>query len=163
MIIKRILYISLLFALLVIQSSCRDEGPRVLVFSKTKGWVHTSIPFADAAIQKLGKENGYHVDLNKDASVFNDEDLKWYDAVIFNNTTGNVLNAEQQAAFERYIQAGGGYVGIHSAADTEYEWPWYGNLMGAHVASHPHNPNVRSAQIEVVDKTHEATANLPGH
>lgn len=141
--------------------SCRDDGPRVLVFSKTAGWVHTSIPYANEAIQKLGSENDYRVVLTQDATVFNDEDLQRYNAVVFNNTTGNVLNAEQQAAFERYIQAGGGYVGIHSAADTEYEWPWYGQLMGAHFASHPHNPNVRSAIVNVVDTVHPSSSGLP--
>ncbi len=150
-----------LLALTVITTSCRDKGPRVLVFSKTAGWEHTSIPFGNSAIQKLGNENGYRVDLSQDAALFNDDDLRWYDAVIFNNTTGNVLNAEQQAAFERYIQAGGGYVGIHAAADTEYEWPWYGQLMGAYFASHPHNPNVRTASIAVVDKSHPSTIGLP--
>ena len=135
--------------------------PRILIFSKTKGWKHTSIPFAIAAIQKLGNANGFSVDTTKNAALFTDENLKQYAAVIFNSTTGNVLNGEQQAAFERYIQAGGGYVGIHAAADTEYDWPWYGKLMGAHFSSHPHNPNVRKATVAVTDKTHPATSMLP--
>ena len=135
--------------------------PRVLVFSKTKGWKHSSIPFGNAAIQKLGRENGFRVDTTKNAAYFTDDSLKNYQAVVFNCTTGNVLNAEQQAAFERYIQAGGGYMGIHSAADTEYEWPWYGKLMGAHFASHPLNPGERVASIDVVNKNHPASAHLP--
>ncbi|GAB3265477.1 hypothetical protein GCM10027347_33220 [Larkinella harenae] len=137
------------------------DSVRVLVFSKTKGWKHTSIPFGITAIQKLGKENNFLVDTTKDAAWFTDENLKKYATVIFNNTTGNILNGEQQAAFERYIQAGGGYVGIHAAADTEYDWPWYGKLMGAHFASHPHNPNVRKATVEVTNKRHASTALLP--
>lgn len=154
------------FALLILcafsfYACSNDTDPRVLVFSKTKGWQHTSIPFGNKAILKLGQENGFLVDTTKNAEVFNDEELKKYHAVIFNNTTGNVLNAQQQAAFERYIQAGGGYVGIHSAADTEYEWPWYSKLMGAHFASHPHNPNVRKATVNVTDKTHPSTTGLP--
>lgn len=143
-------------------SSQKDYStPRVLVFSKTKGWVHTSIPYGIEAIQKLGLERGFEVDTTKNAAFFCDDSLKNYRAVIFNNTTGNVLNAEQQAAFERYIQAGGGYMGIHAAADTEYEWPWYNKLMGAHFASHPHNPNVYRARVEVSDKKHPATESLP--
>lgn len=161
MTLKRFVTITLLYAFISSPISCRDDGPRVLVFSGTEVWEHGSIPFANEAIQKLGEENGYLVDLSQDASVFNDTDLKWYDAVIFNNTTGNVLNAQQQAAFERYIQAGGGYVGIHSAADTEYEWPWYGKLMGAYFESHPHNPNVRTASLKVTNKDHPATRGLP--
>ena len=152
---------------LVLLHSCRNGGkptpPRVLVFSKTKGWKHSSIPFADAAIQKLGKDNGFAVDTTKNAAYFIDDSLKHYHAVVFNNTTRNVLNAEQQAAFERYIQAGGGYVGIHSAADTEYEWPWYGKLMGAFFSSHPHNSNIRAATINVTDKNHISTKGLPDH
>ena len=137
------------------------DPPRVLIFSKTKGWKHTSIPFGIAAIQKLGRENGFQVDTTKNAALFTDENLKKYAAVIFNSTTGNVLNGEQQAAFERYIQAGGGYMGIHAAADTEYDWPWYAKLMGAHFSSHPHNPNVRKATVAVLDKTFSATNMLP--
>lgn len=95
-------------------------GPRVLVFSKTLGWHHSCIPFGIASIQKLGKENGFEVDTTTNAALFTDDNLKKYQAVIFNCTTGNVLNAEEQAAFERYIQAGGGFAGVHSAADTEY-------------------------------------------
>ncbi|MBD2751917.1 ThuA domain-containing protein [Spirosoma validum] len=137
------------------------DTPRVLIFSKTKGWKHTSIPFGIAAFQKLGQENGFQVDTTKNAALFTDDNLKKYAAVIFNSTTGNVLNGEQQAAFERYIQAGGGYVGIHAAADTEYDWPWYAKLMGAHFSSHPHNPNVRKATVDVTDKSFQATKMLP--
>ena len=150
---------SLLYSAMTVRKLA--DPPRVLVFSKTKGWKHTSIPFGIAAIQKLGKENGFQVDTTKDAALFTDATLKQYAAVIFNSTTGNVLNGEQQAAFERYIQAGGGYMGIHAAADTEYDWPWYAQLMGAHFSSHPHNSNVRKATVEVTDKTHGSTNMLP--
>lgn len=143
-------------------SSCNDGGPaRILVFSKTKGWKHTSIPAGIQAILKLGKENGFLVDTTRDASFFDDFNLKQYKAIVFNNTTRNVLNPDQQAAFERFIQAGGGFVGIHAAADTEYEWPWYDKLVGAHFSSHPHNPNVRAATVRVTDHTHVSTAGLP--
>ncbi len=134
---------------------------RVLVFSKTKGWKHTSIPYGIAAIQGMGREHNFLVDTTRNAAYFTDDSLRRYSAVIFNCTTGNVLNAEQQAAFERYIQAGGGYAGIHSAADTEYEWPWYGKLMGGHFANHPLNPGERKAAIDILDKNHPATTGLP--
>ena len=136
---------------------------RVLVFSKTKGWKHTSIPFGIAAIQKLGRENNFQVDSTKNADYFNDDSLKHYQAVVFMSTTGNVLNQTQQAAFERYIQAGGGYMGVHAAADTEYDWPWYNKLVGGYFASHPSNSNVRKATVDVLDKTHESTRMLPDH
>jgi cytochrome c len=153
--------IVILLATILAFHACKQSEPRVLVFSKTKGWKHTSIPFGMAAIQKLGKENGFEVDTTRDAKLFTESNLKKYHAVIFLNTTGNVLNTEQQNAFERYIQAGGGYVGIHSAAATEYEWPWYNKLMGAHFSSHPHNPGVRKGIIEIKDKSHISTVGLP--
>jgi len=142
--------------------SCKDSStPRVLVFTKTAGFYHESIPTGVEAIQKLGEENGFKVDTTRDASVFTDEELKKYKAVIFLSTTGNVLNADQQVAFERYIQAGGGYVGVHAAADTEYNWPWYNKLVGAYFLNHPNNPNVRHAAMNVIDTTHLATKGLP--
>ncbi len=151
--------------LLVVGSmaACRQQaGPaKVLVFTKTRGWHHSNIPFAQAAMQQLGREQGYGVDTTSDASLFTDEHLRQYRAVIFASTTGNVLDAVQQAAFERYIQAGGGYVGIHAAADTEYDWPWYGKLVGAWFESHPHNSNIRQARVVVSDTTHAATKGLP--
>ncbi|UTA67404.1 ThuA domain-containing protein [Emticicia sp. 21SJ11W-3] len=137
------------------------QQKRVLVFSKTKGWRHSSIPFGKEAIKKLGVENNFSVDISENSDDFNDANLKKYSAVIFNSTTGNVLNNEQQAAFERYIQSGGGFVGIHAAADTEYEWPWYGQLVGAYFESHPNNSNVRKATVLVTDKTHISTTHLP--
>ncbi|GAB2515351.1 ThuA domain-containing protein [Spirosoma aerophilum] len=146
------------------QSVAVQAGPkRVLVFSKTKGWKHTSIPFGIAALQKLGREQSFRVDTTKNADYFTDDSLKHYTAVVFLSTTGNVLNQKQQAAFERYIQAGGGYMGIHAAADTEYDWPWYNKLAGGYFASHPNNSNVRKATVDVTDKNHPSTAHLPDH
>ncbi|WP_449435660.1 ThuA domain-containing protein [Pedobacter steynii] len=134
---------------------------RVLVFSKTKGFYHTSIPAGIAAIQKLGKENNFIVDTTKNSAYFVQDSLKNYSAVIFLSTTMNVLNADEQVAFERYIQSGGGYAGVHAAADTEYDWPWYNKLVGAYFKSHPGNPNVRKATIDVIDTTHISTKGLP--
>lgn len=131
---------------------------RVLVFSRTKGFRHASIPFGKAAIMKLGQENGFAVDTTEDASKFTEDNLKKYGAVIWLSTTGNVLDDAQQAAFERYIQAGGGFVGIHAAADTEYDWPWYNQLVGAYFLNHPKQQN---AEIEIIDKNHPATKMLP--
>lgn len=81
-----------------------------------------------------------------------------YQVVIFLNTTGDILNEAQQAAFERFVQGGGGFVGVHSATDTEYDWPWYGRLVGAYFAGHP---PVQPATVEVIDRTHPSTAVLP--
>ena len=156
-------HIIIIPSLVALFASCgdTDDSPRVLVFSKTKGWKHTSIPAGQSAIVKLGEENGFSVDTSSNADLFRERKLKKYDVVIFLNTTGNVLNPEQEAAFERYIQAGGGFVGIHSAADTEYDWAWYGKLVGAYFSSHPLKPGTRKAVIEVKDTTHAATRGLP--
>ncbi len=115
----------------------REGSPKVLVFSKTMGFKHASIPAGIVALQKLGIENGFEVDTTKNAALFNEENLKQYAAIIFLSTTMNVLDHNQEAAFERYIQSGGGYVGIHAATDTEYDWGWYTKLAGAQFLSHP--------------------------
>lgn len=136
---KKILPILLLIFALVLASCSneRDGEPKILVFSKTMGFKHASIPKGIAAIQKLGSENGFAVDTTKNADLFNDENLKQYSAVVFLSTTMNVLDHIQEAAFERYIQSGGGFVGIHAAADCEYDWGWYNKLVGAQFLSHP--------------------------
>lgn len=159
--VKQFHFLCLIVFLSSVLSACQERGPRVLVFTKTKGYYHESIPTGVAAIQKLGNENGFVVDTTKDASIFTEANLKKYSAVIFLSTTGNVLNADQQLAFERYIQAGGGYVGVHAAADTEYDWPWYNRLVGGYFASHPNGPNVRRASIDVKDTTHQAMKGIP--
>ncbi|NUQ19835.1 MAG: c-type cytochrome, partial [Gemmatimonadaceae bacterium] len=142
-------------------AASQSEQPRVLVFSKTAGFRHSSIPNGIAAIRKLGAENGFGVDTTENAAAFTAKNLARYRAVLFLNTTGDVLDATQQDAFERYIQAGGGYVGVHSATDTEYDWPWYGRLAGAWFNGHPNNPNVQKGTYHVLDKSHPSTAGFP--
>lgn len=132
----------------------RSEKPRVLVFSLTKGYHHESIPAGIAAIQKLGQENDFDVDTTTNPEMFNDSSLQKYSAVVFLSTTGNVLDYRQEAAFERYIQAGGGYVGVHAATDTEYDWGWYGRLAGAYFTSHPEQ---QEARFIIKDKDHPST------
>ncbi|MFI7594878.1 ThuA domain-containing protein [Micromonospora sp. NPDC049359] len=130
----------------------------VLVFSKTAGFRHGSITPGITAIQQLGAANGFTVEATEDAGQFTDANLARFAAVIWLSTTGDVLNATQQAAFERYITAGGGYVGVHSASDTEYDWPWYGGLVGAYFASHPAE---QTATVTVADQVHPSTKGLP--
>lgn len=161
---RRFHYLTLFIVTIMLAGACQQQSntePRILVFSKTTGWRHTSIPHGIEALQKLGKEHGFLVDTTENASKFNDKNLKKYHAIVFLNTSGRVFNPQQKASFQRYIQAGGGYVGIHSASTTEYEWTWFGNLMGAHFANHPHNPGVREATITVLDKQHPSTVDLP--
>ncbi len=131
---------------------------RVLVFSKTEGYRHASIEEGKKTLQQLGAENGFRVDTTENSEYFIEDSLKHYSAIVFLNTTQDVLDHRQQADFERYIQAGGGFVGIHAAADTEYKWPWYGKLVGAYFKSHP---KVQEAVININDASHPCTSHLP--
>jgi len=139
-------------------SMAADAPYDVLVFSKTAGFRHDSIAVGTQAIRELGAANAFTVTATEDAAAFSTANLAQYEAVVFLNTTGDVLDDTQQAAFESYIRGGGGYVGVHSAADTEYGWPFYGNLVGAYFASHP---AIQQANIKVENRAHAATANLP--
>ncbi|PZR22948.1 MAG: Crp/Fnr family transcriptional regulator [Citrobacter freundii] len=146
---------------LLLLSACsnkRSAKPRVLVFAKTAGFYHASIPKGELAIIKLGQENGFDVDTTSSADVFNEDSLKKYSAVVFLSTTGNVLNNYQEADFERYIQSGGGFVGVHAATDTEYDWGWYGRLVGAYFNGHP---QIQEAVLHVIDSSNSSTAHLP--
>ena len=134
---------------------------RILVFSKTAGFRHQSIEAGQKFFFELGKKQGFAVDTTENAEKFNEDNLKNYNAVVWLSTTGDVLNTIQQTDFERYIQAGGGYVGIHAASDTEYDWTWYNELMGGYFASHPGNPNVQNGKMVTLDKNHPSTAHLP--
>jgi len=136
-------------------------------YSKTKsiniqqnqGVSHNSIAVGIPAIIKLGQENNFDVDTTTDSQKFTYDNLKQYAAVIFLSTTGDVLDDAQQAEFEKYIRAGGGYVGVHSASDTEYNWQWYGNLVGAYFKNHPSVQQV--ATLHIVDPNFIATKGLP--
>lgn len=144
--------------LLFFVSPVAAKKKKVLVFSKTAGFHHNSIKVGVAAIQKLGITNKFEVDTTIDAKKFTPKNLKQYAAVIFLNTTGDVLNDEQQSAFENYIKGGGGYVGVHAATDTEYDWPWYGKLAGAWFTDHPKQ---QMATLNVVNSNTISTKHLP--
>jgi type 1 glutamine amidotransferase len=145
---------------LILQPTPASAAPltKVLVFSKTAGFRHDAIPAGLAAIQKLGADNGFSVTATEDAGQFTTANLAQYQAVVWLSTTGDVLDANQQAAFQSYIAAGGGYVGVHAAADTEYDWPFYGGLVGAYFLAHP---AIQQATVRVEDATNPATAHLP--
>lgn len=133
------------------------EKSRILVFSKTNGWRHESIIDGKKALLELGQDEGLAVDISENAALFDSNTLAGYDAVVFLNTTGNIFNNSQRRAFEHYIRSGGGFVGIHSATDTEYEWPWYNKLVGAYFAGHPQQ---QEAEKVVMDFEHPATGFL---
>jgi len=109
----------------------------VLLFSRTAGFRHDSIPDAIAALQSQQATGGYLAAATENPAAFTPEGLSCYQVVVFLLTTGDVLDDTQQAAFEAWVNTGGGYVGVHSAADTEYDWPFYGQLVGAYFLRHP--------------------------
>jgi PKD repeat protein/glucose/arabinose dehydrogenase/type 1 glutamine amidotransferase len=136
-----------------------DPSFKALVFSKTTGFRHDSIPDGIAAVQKLGLEHNFTVDATEDDSLFTDAYLAQYDVVIFMSTTGEPVGTQAgKDAFQRYIEHGGGYVGVHAASDSSYGWEWYGGLVGAYFKQHPAN---QQATVKVEDPAHPSTAGLP--
>jgi type 1 glutamine amidotransferase len=133
------------------------EHFRVLVFTRHLGFAHASIPVAIEAVHALGSATGFAVDATEDPSRFTDAGLAPYAVVVFLNTTGDVLDAGQQGAMERWVAAGHGWVGVHAAADTEYEWAWYQAMLGAHFVGHA---AVQRATIAVADTANASTRRL---
>ena len=133
------------------------ESLRALLFSKTAGYRHASIPDAVNALQAVGITRQWEVAATEDATLFNDATLAGFNVVVWLLTSGDVLDDTQQLAFETFIQNGGGFVGVHSAADTEYDWPWYGELVGAYFNGHP---AVQQATVRVERAGHRSTRML---
>lgn len=132
----------------------------VMVFTKTEGWRHKSIEKGVQTLRELGRQNGFVALQTESGEDFTSQNLQNYKLVVFLNTTLDVLNDAQQRAFEAYIKGGGAFLGVHAASDTEYDWPWYGKLVGGYFVSHPNDPNVRQAKIDVVSKAHPSTEHL---
>ncbi len=139
--------------------SLSAQSKQVLVFHKTEGFWHKSIATGYQTIEDLGEDNGFEVKETNNAQIFEDQILADYDLVIFLNTSGDVLNEIQQKNFEDYINNGGSFFGIHAAADTEYDWNWYGELIGAYFTDHP---EIQTADIKVLKPNHPTVAHLPG-
>ncbi len=135
----------------------------VLVFSRTTVFRHTSIAAGIAAIRAMGEAEGFSVEASEDPAFFTDERLDGYDVVVWLSTTGDVLDPDGQAAFERYIRSGGAWVGIHAAADTEYDWPWYGGLIGgdAWFSMHPPGTPTATLAVDADNFAHGSVEHLP--
>jgi len=143
------------------QSSSVHKGQsmqQVLVFTKTAGFRHSCISDGLTALKKLGEEGNFEITQTENSQDFTDENLETYQAIIFFNTTGDVLNENQEKSFKKYIQSGGGFVGVHSATDTEYEWEWYGKLVGGYFKNHP---KIQKANFIVEDQNFAASSFLP--
>lgn len=135
------------------------DGPmKVLVYSRTTGFRHPSIEPGRLAVQQLGQENGFTVVATEDPTAFTAQNLAQFDVVMFLNTTADVLDGVQEAAFEDWVQSGGGFVGVHSAADTEYDWDFYETLVGARFLAHPVANQPGTLRVE--DPDHPGTAHL---
>ncbi len=156
---RRIQLCAALACVLLVAIGCKPAPPsQLLIFSHTAGYRHASIEAGAESLKRLAENHDLIPIHTEDPNWFTEDSLASVAAVVFLNTTGDVLNAAQQSDFERYIQAGGGYLGIHSASDTEYDWPWYGQLVGAYFESHP---QIQPAEIQVTDRSHLATRHLP--
>jgi type 1 glutamine amidotransferase len=140
--------------------SCGLPAPAgdVLVFTRTTGFRHDSIPAGIAALKELGTQGGYVIETSEDPCALSEAALAHLRVVVFLNTSGTILQDEQRSAVEKWVRAGGGFVGVHAAADTEYDWPYYGELLGTRFASHP---AIQTATIRVTDSQHPVTAGLP--
>ncbi len=129
----------------------------ILVFTKTAGYRHSSIEKGVETLKALGTANDFTITQTEDSGMFTSTELTKYAMVIFLSTTQDVLNSSQQEVFQDYIKNGGNFMGIHAATDTEYDWGWYGKLVGGYFKSHP---EVQEATLIVADKNHPATAHL---
>jgi len=138
--------------------------PRVLVYTRNytpdgKGYVHDNIAASVEAIRKMGAESGFGVDASDDPAVFTDANLKHYAALVFANSNNEAFaNDEQRAAFKRFIQAGGGFVGIHSASGSERAWPYYWAVLGGKFVVHP---KMQTFTVSVADPKFPAAEGLP--
>jgi type 1 glutamine amidotransferase len=170
--IKHSLYIALLSILLTacaktktiattrVSTVEQTQMKKVLVYTKTLGWRHASIETGLETFKAFGQAHNFTVEHTEDSLLFKRKLLFQYDAIVFLSTTGNVLDGAGQDAFEKYIQGGGSFLGIHAAADTEYDWPWYGKLVGGYFESHPNDPNIRTASVQKTANRHKTVAHF---
>lgn len=144
--------------LLAVSTSAQAEQFNVFLFTKTDGWHHKSINAAVTAMEKLSEKHHFSIDWHEDAARINDENLKQYDVVMFMLTTGNILNDEQKRVLTRFVQSGKGFVGVHSASDTEYQWDWYTKMVGRSFHIHP---LIQTAELTVIDRKFPGMERMP--
>ncbi|MFC5408494.1 ThuA domain-containing protein [Larkinella bovis] len=133
---------------------------KVLVYTKNgKGYVHENIPYAAKSIQKLGEEHGFKVDVTDQPAVFTEDNLKQYTLLVFPSTNNDVFDTDdQRLAFRRYIEAGGGFVGVHSVTGTERNWTWFKRMIGGTFAWHP---KFQKFKTVVIDTKHPSMQGIP--
>lgn len=146
---NRYFFITAISLLITSGSVDAQKQFKALLITKTAGWHHESINDGVEAIRQLGNRNFFDVQWHQDAGKITDDYLKDFQVLIFLNTTGNIFDSAEQKAIERFIRSGKGYVGIHSASDTEYDWEWYTRLVGRMFNIHP---AIQTAQLQLTDK-----------
>ncbi len=129
--------------------SCGTGCPKVLVFSKTSGFRHDSIAAGIAMVQQIGQDNGFSITASEDASLFTAANLAQYSTIVFMNTTGDIFTDAQKTAFKSYMENGGGFVGTHSAADTEHSWDWYTDTLFAGAEFIHHGDGIPRAKVKI--------------
>lgn len=142
----------------IIITGCESRVTSILVFTKANGYVHESTAEGAKAIKYLEKSYPFNVEISEDSLIFNEKSLKNYDVILFLNTSGNILDQQGKDAFVKFIQSGGGFVGIHGASTTDYDWDWYGNLLGTYFLDHP---EMQKAMLNVLDNIDISTKHLP--
>lgn len=142
------------------QKAVNWKNVSVLVYTKNgKGYVHANIPDAVNCIQQLGKQYGFKVDTSSDPAVMTPGNLKKYRLLIFPSTNNDVFDTEsQRLAFRQYIEAGGGFVGIHSVLGTERNWKWFKMMLGGSFAGHP---KFQKLTVKVIDGGHASMQGVP--
>src|SRR6478752_5253997 len=150
----------ILFSVSAMAGDVNWKKVKVLVYTKNgKGYVHDNIPFAVKSIQKLGEQNGFKTDVTDNPTVFTEENLKQYSILIFTSTNNDVFDTdEQRLAFRHFIEAGGGFVGLHSVVGTERNWTWFKMMLGGSFSWHP---KFQKYSLQVIDPGHSSVAGLP--
>lgn len=157
--LKRVLsQCSLCICLLFVSVCSHAEQFNVLLFTMTQGFHHQSQLEGVAAMRQMADKHFFKLDWQEDPSVFNDKNLEKFQAIVFLSTTGDIFNPEQKAAMERFIKSGKGFVGIHSASDTEYQWEWYTKLVGRSFHIHP---LIQTAELQVTSRKFPGLERMP--
>jgi type 1 glutamine amidotransferase len=146
----RLVILFLLIQITISTAATAQKQFKALIVTTTRGWHHESLHAGVLAIQDLARKNFFDAVLWEDPNGFTDKYLSQFQVVIFLNTTGDIFDSAQQKVMERFVQSGKGYVGIHSASDTEYDWDWYNKLVGRMFHIHP---TIQTAQLNIVDAT----------
>ncbi len=156
---NRLLLFFFSLLLLFVTSFVQAKSIKILVFSKTNGFRHKSIPAAKEALIKMANQQSWVLTFTEDSLAFNEyKSLKQYKAVVFLMTTGKVLGTKQEEIFQKYIEKGGGLITLHTGTDCEMNWDWYMNTIGGKFKNHPKQ---QQAKFLVEDSTHPSTKSLP--